>query len=112
MTTKDIADDKGITPLIKAAKVGRLDLVMCLVTDGGAMIDYKNEELNSALNEAALKGHTDIAKFLLDNGATADLSNALGKTPLHRAVAASKAPVAKLLIEYGANVNAQDMCKY
>lgn len=108
----NIADDKGITPLIKAAKVGRLDLVMCLVTDGNAMIDYKNEELNTALNEAAFKGHTDIAKYLLENGATVDLPNALGKTPLHRAVTASKGPVVKLLIEFGANVNAPDMYGY
>jgi len=108
----NIADDKGITPLIKAAKVGRLDLVMCLVNEGNAMIDYKNEELNTALNEASFKGHTEIARFLLEKGASVDLSNALGKTALHRAVSASKAPAVKLLIENGANVNAQDMYGY
>lgn len=105
----NIADAKGIAPLMKAAKVGRLDLVMCLVTEGYAMLDYQNEEKNTALNEAALKGNTDIVKFLLENGASVDLPNSLGKTPLHRAVSASKAAVVKLLLEHGADVDAQDL---
>lgn len=105
----DIPDAKGITPLMKAAKVGRLDLVMCLVTEGNADIDYQNEEKNTALNEAAFKGNTDIVRFLLENAATADMPNNLGKTPLHRAVSASKAPVVKLLLEYSANIDAQDL---
>jgi len=105
----NISDAKGIAPLMKAAKVGRLDLVMCLVVEGNAMLDYKNEELNTALNEAALKGNTEIVKYLLDTGASCDIPNSLGKTPLHRAVSTSKAAVVRLLLEYGANVNAQDL---
>lgn len=98
--------------MMKAAKVGRLDLVMCLVTEGNADLDYQNEEKNTALNEAAFKGNTDIVRFLLENAATADTPNGLGKTPLHRAVSASKAPVVRLLLEYSANIDAQDLCTY
>jgi len=105
----NIADAKGITPLMKAAKLGRLDLVMCLVNDGKAMIDYKNDELNTALSEAAFKGSSDIVKFLLDSGASVNLANALGKTALHRAVSASKASIVGILIDHNATVDAQDM---
>jgi len=108
----NIADDTGITPLLKASNLGRVDLVMCLVNTGKASLDMKNKEGNTALNEAANKGHLEVVKFLLDNGADVDLRNATGKTPLHRAVASSKLAIVRILLESCANKDAQDMFGY
>lgn len=57
-----------LTPLMAAAKTGKLDLVELLVKSG-ANVNYKNEFKQSALSIAMLTRKYDIALFLLKNGA-------------------------------------------
>ncbi|MBO9202428.1 MULTISPECIES: ankyrin repeat domain-containing protein [Niastella] len=55
------------TPLMEAAKEGRLDMVKLFVSNG-ANIDYQNEYKQSALSQAVILEHYDVLLFLLQNG--------------------------------------------
>jgi ankyrin repeat protein len=60
------------------------------------------------LHDAALKGHTQVAKILMDKGANPRRTNALGSTPLHDAALAGHRDVANLLLDRGAPIDARD----
>jgi ankyrin repeat protein len=55
------------TPLMQAAKEGRLDMVKLFVSKG-ANINYQNEYKQSALSEAVILEHYDVVLFLLQSG--------------------------------------------
>lgn len=56
-----------LTPLMAAAKTGKLDLVGLLIKSG-ANVNYQNEYKQSALSIAMLARKYDIALYLLQNG--------------------------------------------
>ncbi len=60
--------DKVKTALMKAAKTGKLDLVVLLVKHG-ADVNYQNEYEQSALSESAIIDRYEISYYLLQNGA-------------------------------------------
>lgn len=60
--------DKVKTALMKAAKTGKLDLVVLLVKNG-ADVNYQNEYEQSALSESAIIDRYEISYYLLQNGA-------------------------------------------
>lgn len=60
--------DKVKTALMKAAKTGKLDLVVLLVKNG-ADVNYQNEYEQSALGESAIIDRYEISYYLLQNGA-------------------------------------------
>lgn len=60
--------DKVKTALMKAAKTGKLDLVVLLVKNG-ADVNYQNEYKQSALGESAIIDRYEISYYLLQNGA-------------------------------------------
>ena len=97
--------------------------------ENGVKVSSTNEQGNTALHLAALRGHVEIAKVLIQNGAKVNAENECQKVPLDLAarglditkalflngvdakdvyVAASEAYVgfAKVLIQNGAYVNA------
>ncbi|MBK7704500.1 MAG: ankyrin repeat domain-containing protein [Acidobacteria bacterium] len=51
-----------------------------------------------------MRGHKEIAEFLIENGARLDKGDSWGKTPLMAAVFYNHSEVVKLLIEKGADV--------
>lgn len=61
-------DSKEITPLIKAAQHGHLEIVKYLFGEG-ANIEDSDLYSNTALYFAAKKGHFEIASFLVASGA-------------------------------------------
>jgi hypothetical protein len=61
-----------LTPLIAAAKTGKLDLVELLVKNG-ADINYQNEYGRSALSQAAILQRYNVVLFLLQNGVNYNL---------------------------------------
>ncbi|HEX6480069.1 MAG TPA: sigma-70 family RNA polymerase sigma factor [Ktedonobacteraceae bacterium] len=61
---------------------------------------------DTALHEAADKGHVSIADLLIDYGANIDARTRSSMTPLHNAVLGHHTDVVKLLLARGANVNA------
>jgi hypothetical protein len=94
------------SPLIGAAREGRLDAVRLLLERGPdpnllAPLD------ESALIHAAAEGHLDIVSLLLDRGSSIDHPARWGDNALHRASANGHLEVVKLLVARGADVNAR-----
>ena len=112
----------GMTPLLYAARDGRLDEARLLVAAGA---DVKHADPNEIrpLLMSILNDHLDVATFLLDHGADLNAADFWGRTPLWAAVdlrdmdldhgidkGVDRAPAfdfVKLLLDRGANVNAR-----
>jgi ankyrin repeat protein len=61
-------DDKGDTPLYKAASRGNVDCIK-LLCDAGADVNVKNQSGVMPLHVAAIRRHTEAVKLLLHYGA-------------------------------------------
>ena len=71
----------GFTPLLFAARAGRLDTAQLLLA-AGAHVNETAADGNTALLVATVRGHVNLATFLLDQGADPDASGP-GYTALH-----------------------------
>jgi hypothetical protein len=81
-----IASHFGNTALMKAAQVGNLTsaklLVSALKSKHNNFTQVINKEYNTALHLAALKGHTDIAGYLVEEGFSPTQLNLDKETPI------------------------------
>jgi len=68
----------AVTPLMKAAEAGRLDICELLVKSG-ADVNGHNES-GSVLMWAVNSGSEEVVRFLLKSGAVKSWSNAVGQT--------------------------------
>ena len=76
----------GMTALHFAAREGNAEAVRALL-DGGADVNLvSGGEHTSAIVEAIINGHLDLAKELLENGADPTLANIDRLTPLYAAI--------------------------
>nr|CAB3493696.1 unnamed protein product [Digitaria exilis] len=117
----------GQGPLQAAARMGRLDVVDCMVKELGFDINVGSSETGvTALHAAALDGKLDTVRYLLDNGADPNKKDEPGEVPLHCAAKYGTPLVAtlhatsdglaesialkcvKLLVEAHADVNSVD----
>jgi len=102
----------GMTPLLYAARDGRLAESKLLVAAGA---DVKLADPNgiSPLLTAIFNDHLDVATFLLDHGADVNAYHPLGRTALMFAAISDfpSVDVVKVLVERGANVNARSQHK-
>ncbi len=75
----------AMSPLLYAARDGRLDIVQTLVA---AKADVNQADANgiTPLIEAIEDNHVDVARFLIDHGADIQASDWYGRTPLWSAV--------------------------
>jgi hypothetical protein len=106
--TPNVADRKGLTPLMCACDALKPKLVAMLI-GAGADVNTCDSRGHAALHIAARRASPEIAVLLLRAGANPNVcSNGLGRTPLHAACAAGSAVVVRQLISFGANVNAAD----
>ncbi|HEU4386232.1 MAG TPA: ankyrin repeat domain-containing protein, partial [Blastocatellia bacterium] len=111
----------GVTPLMRAARAGHLEICRLLIKAGadvntlaGQVFGPGSSELSegTALIMAAYEGHCDIVRLLLDAGAAEDIATPSGsgaprtQTALYIAIRENRLDVAKVLIERGAAVNA------
>jgi len=113
----------GLSPLLYAARDGRLDIVKILLA---AKADVNQVDANgiTPLVDAITNNHVDVARYLIDHGADVNASDWYGRTPLWSAVetrnqdfdantqenSIDRAPfveLIKVLIGHGANVNAR-----
>ena len=97
----------GMTPLMKSAYNGNIELTRALV-NSGVKINIKDNTGSNALRYASQEGHTNVVKLLLENGA--DFNNKdkkVNSTPLHNAVLYGYKDIVELLLNAGANVNIQ-----
>jgi uncharacterized protein len=75
----------GLSPLLYAARDGRLDTARILVT-AGADVNQADANGISPLVMAIANNHADVARFLMDHGAEINVSDWYGRTPLWAAV--------------------------
>lgn len=90
----------GITPLMRAARIGELESCQHLL-DSGAEVDTTDEAGWTALMSAAAEGHERIVQLLLDHGADVDSESFDGATALHAATAYRHSGVVRQLLEAG-----------
>ncbi len=94
--------DGRFTPLMRAAKEGRLDIVDELLSLG-VDISVTNVDGCNALWLACYNGSHEIIERLLAAGIDIDLQNGNGATCLMYVSSNSKPDLVKLLLEKGAN---------
>jgi ankyrin repeat protein len=75
----------GMTPLLYAARDGRLDIVGMLL-DAGADINQRDANDIPPLITAITNNHPDVARLLIDRGADIKAVDWYGRTPLWAAV--------------------------
>lgn len=93
---------RGSSPLVTAAALGRPDAAEILI-DGGADLNYKNNDGSTALHTAIAFSKTEVAKILIDAGADLNLKNNDGSTPLHTATFFCNTDIVETLLENGAD---------
>jgi len=91
---------RGSTPLITSAALGRIEVAEILI-EGGADINYKNEDGSTALHTAIAFGKTEVAEILIDAGIDLNIKNNDGSTALHTAAFFCNVEVLEALLENG-----------
>jgi hypothetical protein len=99
-----LSSQPGLLPM--AAEANRPEVVAWLL-DHHADVNATDIFGMSALHQAVINGHADIAKLLLDRGADVNAVDRTGLTPLHQAAQMGRAAIAELLLAHHADVNAQ-----
>ena len=92
----------ALTPLMRAALLGRKDLVEELLTLG-VNIHMRNLDGNNALWLACVSGNTAIVELLLESGIDIDNRNVTGATTLMYTASSGKHDLTKILLENGAD---------
>jgi len=93
----------AMTPLMKAAHIGNLDIVRMLIAQG-APLNARNADGNTALWLACVGRHLDVIDMLVASGADLDSSNDNGATALMYAASAGLAAVVEHLLAKGADM--------
>ena len=75
----------GFTPLLFAAREGRVDAAKALIA-AGADVSAIDPDRQSALVIALINGHFDVANLLIDKGADVNVPDKVGRTALWAAV--------------------------
>jgi len=93
---------RGSSPLITAAAIGRTEATEVLI-EGGADINYKNEDGSTALHTAIAFGKTEVAIILIDSGIDLNIKNNDESTALHTAAFFCYVEIVEALLEKGAD---------
>lgn len=99
-------DDRGYSPLHKAAYNNRLEVAEYLASQN-ADLNSLSRSGSTPLHGAASYGHVEVVRFLLGKGASPDVINAGGFTPLLGASSSNHGEIVRLLVDKGANINAK-----
>ena len=75
----------GLTPLLFAAREGRVDAAKALIA-AGADVNVVDPDRQSALVIALINGHFDVADLLIEKGADVNMADKVGRTALWAAV--------------------------
>ena len=115
LETKIKDGDDLATPLIIAARDGKLDFVKVLLryeanieARGTIKIDGEVIEDCTALWIAAAKGHFDVVRLLIEQNAEVDGRTSNNSTPLRAAAVDGHLDIVRCLVENGADVNARN----
>jgi ankyrin repeat protein len=99
---------EGVTPLMRAAMDGEVEIVETLLAAGGANVNVQSESGETALLRAALYGRAEIVKLLVARGAAVDAGDREGVTPLMAAAQQGRTDVVRALVDAGAKIGLGD----
>lgn len=94
--------------LLQAAEAGDIAEVLTLIRDGAGVNARGPTYGNTALMEAAARGHTDTVRALLEKGGEVDASDNAGRTALMEAAFEGYTETVRVLLAKNANINAYD----
>jgi ankyrin repeat protein len=92
-----------ITPLMKAAWDGELEIAQYLI-DSGADVNAVDDQKETALFSAVKRDRVEIAQLLIDRGAKVNVKDSREFTPLIAAAAAGNPEIIKILVKAGGNI--------
>ena len=96
------ANDRGVTPLINACRIGWAEVGMALI-EAGADLNRADDDGSTALHCASAVGYTDLIKALLREGAAVNQADTFGDTPVHFAARLATPEAATDLLRWGAD---------
>ena len=99
------ARDPRFTPLLLAAQEGHTDICGLLLAHGSDVNEVTLETKQTALHQAAVRGHEALVEALLSWGAIVDPQDHAGGTPLHFACQEGHLACVLALLKAGANVS-------
>lgn len=102
----NIADNKGVTPLMRASQMGFFEGVESLIK-GGARVDEPNETGETPLILAVHRGDTQMMRVLLQAGADPDRADNSGRSAREYAEAEGRGSVTLAEIERNAKSTGQ-----
>ncbi|VDM28042.1 unnamed protein product [Toxocara canis] len=104
-------DSHGDSPLTLAVDVTDNRAVIVALVGGGAHLDFRNSEGQTAMHKAAFMSSVENVQTLLELGASPNYRDPLGLTPLYYSMltADSKADVAEMLLKDAADICITDM---
>ncbi|UMM18067.1 hypothetical protein L5515_014307 [Caenorhabditis briggsae] len=104
-------DSQGETPLTLAAGIPSNRAVIVSLIGGGAHIDFRNSEGQTAMHKAAFLSSFENVKTLIELGASPNYRDPIGLTPLYynMLTADSNDQVAELLLREAADIGVTDM---
>ena len=108
LSTGSTADTHGNTPLHQAAFNGQSEIVRSLLSTFPDMTDATNDDGETPLVIACMKGNLAVVKLLLDAGADANRSQLNGNSPLHFAAWSGNKFIGNDLIAAHAQADAQN----
>ncbi len=94
----------NLTPLMRAAEYGHLEIVQILLTHK-ARLDLGDNVGRTPVHIAAIYGQPDILQVLIDAGGDKNIRDSLLQTPLTRAADMDEPECIKVLLENGADVD-------
>lgn len=101
----DMRDNKGRTPLIRAACVDHESIMTMILTTmrqtekGQALINARDDEGWTALAMVAGRGFVAGTRLLLKHDAECNIQDNTGRTALHTAIASNHAEIATLILD-------------
>lgn len=98
--------DRGSTPLMAAAREGRLEIAEQLL-DKGAQVDARDRLGHTPLHHAVIKRHADIATLLIKRRANVNAKDNGAMTPLMWAAKKGDAQLVRELVDAGALLEEQ-----
>ncbi len=91
-----------------AASSGDLTTLQNEISKDPAILNATEWEKRTLLHDAAAKGQTDVAKYLIDKGIDVNATTSDRRTALHMAAQHGDIPMITLLLVHGAAINLAD----